>query len=174
MKKLLIIPILSIALFSCTNQESGKEKTTDYNNARMRAFYDQVMNAHNPEMVDSFITQDFVDHQPFPGYPPGMDGLKAGLKDYFMAYPDLKFNINYVKSFGDTVIAHFNMMGTNSGSMMGMPATNKPINIEGVDIVVLKDGKAVEHWGYMEESKMMEQLGMNNPPMEMPMQDTKK
>jgi predicted SnoaL-like aldol condensation-catalyzing enzyme len=42
----------------------------------------------------------------------------------------------------------------------GMPATNKPIDIHTVDVLRFENGKVVEHWGYMEEFKMMEQLGM--------------
>ncbi len=63
-------------------------------------------------------------------------------------------------SHGDTVIAHVTMTGTNSGPMMGMPATNKSYKIDGVDIIVMKDGKAADRWGYFEDMKMMQQLGM--------------
>ena len=44
--------------------------------------------------------------------------------------------------------------------MGAMQATNKAIDVNGVDIVKFADGKGVEHWGYTEESKMMKQLGL--------------
>ena len=47
---------------------------------------------------------------------------------------------------------------------MGMPATNKKIDVEGVDIIRFKNGKAVEHWGVYDNMKMMQQLGMMPPP----------
>jgi len=43
------------------------------------------------------------------------------------------------------------------------------MNISGVDIIKFKDGKAIEHWGYNEEMKMMEQMGMMQEPAGMPM-----
>ena len=56
---------------------------------------------------------------------------------------------------------HFNMKGTNTGGMgPDMPATNKAMDVNGVDIIRFENGKAMEHWGYWEESKMMQQLGM--------------
>jgi hypothetical protein len=58
------------------------------------------------------------------------------------------------------VVTHYTMTGTNTGSIMGMPATGKKFNIHGVDIVRFVNGKCVEHWGYDEEMKMMQQLGM--------------
>jgi predicted ester cyclase len=48
--------------------------------------------------------------------------------------------------------------------MMGMPATNQSVKSDGVDIVVFKDGKAVEHWGVQDNLAIMKQLGMM-PPM---------
>jgi predicted ester cyclase len=41
-----------------------------------------------------------------------------------------------------------------------MPATNKPVDVYAVDVLRFENGKVVEYWGYMEEMKMMEQLGM--------------
>ena len=62
---------------------------------------------------------------------------------------------------GDRVVVHYRWKGVNSGAMgEGMPATNKPIDVETVDVLRFENGKVVEHWGYMEEMKMMEQLGM--------------
>jgi hypothetical protein len=52
------------------------------------------------------------------------------------------------------------MTGTNSGPMGNMPATNKKINIKGIDIVALKDGKATQRWGYFDNMAMMMQMGM--------------
>ena len=36
----------------------------------------------------------------------------------------------------------------------------KQIKVEGIDIVRIKDGKAVEHWGVTDTMTMMQQLGV--------------
>jgi predicted ester cyclase len=51
------------------------------------------------------------------------------------------------------------MTGTNSGPMMGKPGSNKQFKVQGSDILIIKDGKASERWGFSEEMKMMGQLG---------------
>jgi predicted ester cyclase len=160
MKKLLLFLFSLSVITACNKAGHSRNDKTSSNSARMQEFYDKIMNAHNPEMADSFVTADFVDHQPFPGQAPGIAGLKESFKGLFAAYPNLKFETKYIKAWGDTVLAHFNLTGTQSGPFMGMPASNKDINVEGVDIVILKDGKATEHWGYIEELKMMDQIGM--------------
>ena len=56
------------------------------------------------------------------------------------------------------------MTGTNSGPMMGMPATNKKMTgIMGIDMMRWENGKFVEHWGLFDEHAMMSQLGLMPP-----------
>ncbi len=169
MKKLTYLIIVFLPLFSCmqkennttgNNENAGGNGQNMANEKKMTEFYQAVLNGHNPAMIDSFCSSSFMDHQPFPGYPPGIEGLKKGMADMMSAFPDMTCNIEMIKSWGDTVMAKFRMKGTNTGMFMGAPATNKAIDVEGIDIVVIKDGKATEHWGYMEEMKMMSQLGM--------------
>ena len=44
--------------------------------------------------------------------------------------------------------------------MMGMKVTNKKVEVQGIDYLYFKNGKATEHWGYIDMHKLMEQLGM--------------
>ena len=61
---------------------------------------------------------------------------------------------------GDTVWTRVRITGTNDGEFMGMPATGKSVDFQGVDIVRISDaGKAVEHWGVTDTMAMMQQLG---------------
>jgi predicted ester cyclase len=79
---------------------------------------------------------------------------------YRTSFPDLKITVNAMGTSGDTLLAYYTFTGTNTGMMMGMPATNKSVSVDGVDIVVFKDGKAVEHWEVSDQLGMMQQLGM--------------
>jgi steroid delta-isomerase-like uncharacterized protein len=163
---LFVIAVISVSCNSATNQGNMKAEA---NKARMQQFYDQVMNAHNPAMADSFCTADFLDHNPDPGRTgKGLADTKEGFAAFMAAYPDIKETTNFMIAQGDTVMAHITMTGTNSGSFAGMPPTNKQISIEGIDVVVLKDGKAAERWGFFDTMKMMEQLGLMPGPGAMP------
>jgi len=159
MKKLLyILPVVMIT--SCMN---GGMKDAANNKAKegVQHFYDDVINAHNPAAAETYCTADFVDHNPDQGHSgKGMDDLKAEFKDFFAAFPDVHATTKFMIAQGDTVIAYLTMTGTNSGPMSGMPATNKQMNVDGVDIIVLKDGKATDRWGFFDSMKMMAQLGM--------------
>jgi predicted ester cyclase len=45
------------------------------------------------------------------------------------------------------------------GEFLGIPPTGKRIEVEAIDIVRMRDGQAVEHWGVTDTIAMMQQLG---------------
>lgn len=164
MKKFLLVffPVLAVIIYSCNDEASNSisDQSGD-NKVRMQQFYDEVINAHNVAMIDSFCTADFVDHNPDQGFSgKGIDDLKSQFTQMFAAFPDAKVDVDFLIAKGDTVVSHVTMSATNSGPMGPMPATNKSFKISGIDIVVIKDGKATERWGQFDAMSMMSQLGM--------------
>jgi steroid delta-isomerase-like uncharacterized protein len=136
-------------------------KKTDENKALAQRFYNEVMNSHNLAGVKSFCTTDFIDHNPSPGHTgKGLDDLTAQLNEMITALPDFHVTTDLMIADGDTVVAYLTMTGTNTGPFGNMPASNKPVKINGVDIVRIKDGKAAERWGVFDNLTMMSQMGM--------------
>ena len=60
---------------------------------------------------------------------------------------------------GDKVVGHWTMEATNSGPMMGMPASGKPVKMDGIDITRWQNGKLVEMWHIEDIMAMMQQIG---------------
>lgn len=136
-------------------------KTTEENKALAQGFYNQVLNSHNLAEIKSFVTSDFIDHNPSPGHTgKGLDDLTAQLNEILTAIPDLRVTTDLMVAEEDKVVAYLTMTGTNSGPFGNMPATNKPVKFNGVDIVHIKDGKADERWGVFDNLSMMSQMGM--------------
>jgi len=61
---------------------------------------------------------------------------------------------------GDTVVTLWTTHGTNTGSLFGMPATNKPATITGITIDHIVGGKIVETWTNFDALGMLQQLGV--------------
>jgi predicted ester cyclase len=59
----------------------------------------------------------------------------------------------------DAVVVRARMRGTHSGEFLGVPATGRQIDVEAIDWVVVRDGKAVEHWGVTDVGALMMQIG---------------
>ena len=129
------------------------------NIAKTRRFMEEVFNKGNMKAVDEFMSADLVEHDPFPGQGPGLQGFKQGLADFRQAFPDLHIGIDDMLADGEKIVIRSTMKGTHKGTFMNLPPTGKQISIEGIDIVRMSGGKAVEHWGLLDALTMMQQLG---------------
>jgi ketosteroid isomerase-like protein len=102
--------------------------------------------------------------------PAPMNGKKEMVKYFDMvtkAIPDMKMSCT-TWGVDDYVIEECATTGTNKGPFvapgMKMAATNKPLNLHGVDVIQLKDGKAIHGWSYANGMEMAMQLGLMKPP----------
>jgi steroid delta-isomerase-like uncharacterized protein len=99
--------------------------------------------------------------------PEMMKGKAAGKKffaDMTKAFPDVKLDGTNVWGIGDFVIAENTMTGTHKGAFMGIQPTKKSVNLHSIDIIQMKDGKAIKGWTYANGAEMMMQLGLMPTP----------
>lgn len=168
---------VSVALFSsCTKQnetagtpadstQMAAANTMDASKNATKAFYDNVMNAHDTGAIDKYCATNFVDHNPAPGHSgQGIKDLKQDLGAWFASMPDLHFTIDRMSADSNLVWVMYTLTGTMKGDMGPMKATNKSMKIGGIDVIQIKDGKATDRWGYEDEMGMMSQLGCMPPP----------
>ena len=131
------------------------------NKALTRRFYDEAINQGNLDLIDELVSEDFVEHEEFPGLPTtGPEAPKAALGMFLAAFPDLQITADELIAEGDKVVVRATMSGTHQGEFMGMPATNKTFAVKAIDIIEIRDGKATAHWGMTDQVAMMEQLGL--------------
>jgi steroid delta-isomerase-like uncharacterized protein len=131
------------------------------NKALTRRFYTEIVNQGNLDLIDEMVAEDFVEHEAFPGLPTsGPEAPKAALGMFLAAFPDLQFTPHEMIAEEDKVVTRFTMSGTHKGEFMGIPPTNKSIEVQSIDIIEIHDGKATEHWGITDQGAMMEQLGI--------------
>ncbi|MBK8497650.1 MAG: ester cyclase [Flavobacteriales bacterium] len=116
--------------------------------------------------MEDCVAENMIENSPVPGITStGIQALRDVATMHHGAFPDTKITVISMVADGDMVYAHYNMKGTNTGAMgPDMPATGKTMDVNGVDIVRFENGKGAEHWGYWEEMKMMEQMGMMPAP----------
>ena len=128
--------------------------------ATMRTAY-ELISAGDIDGFADILSDDMIEHEETPGFPPTKEGVKAFFQAYVVAFPDLRMDAEDVIVSGDKVVARFRATGTNSGEFMGMPATGKSVDVQGIDIIRFNDdGKAAEHWGVFDAMAMMQQLGV--------------
>jgi predicted ester cyclase len=76
------------------------------------------------------------------------------------AFSDFRLDIEDMAVDGDVAWARNVATGTNDGSLMGHPPTGKPMRIDVIDVVRVRDGRIVEHWGVPDRLGVLRQLGL--------------
>lgn len=117
------------------------------NKAVVRQFNREVIEQCNWETFNSIMDNDFI-NRTAPSTSNGADGMWNTFNNILKpAFPDLKVEIYDQIAENDKVVTRKAIVGTHKGVLMGIEPTGKQIKIDVIDIVRLKDGKYVEHWG---------------------------
>jgi steroid delta-isomerase-like uncharacterized protein len=121
-------------------------------------FYQTVFQTGDTEAVAVLVADGFVDHAPWPGQPATREGLQAGTAEMRSAFPDLRVEPLKMIEEDDKVAVVVRISGTQHGEFMGHTPTGSTFEIEGVDILRIREGKLLEHWGVMDVQRMLAQL----------------
>ena len=117
------------------------------------------------DALDELVAPDAMDHDAYNPYrEEGLEGLKKLIQMYRAAFPDTRFTIEEQVAEGDLVATRWSASGTNEGELMGNPATGRSVNISGISIDRIQDGKVVESWGNWDTLGMFQQLGLAAQP----------
>ena len=115
----------------------------------------------NPEVHDELVADDYVGH--FPPNPAlhGPEGLKAFNAQAVTAFPDVRVTIEDLLAQGDEVVVRWTLRGTHEGELRGgIPATGRQVEVSGITISRIRNGKLIENWGNYDLLGMLQQLGV--------------
>jgi predicted SnoaL-like aldol condensation-catalyzing enzyme len=99
--------------------------------------------------IADYIAADAIDHGGEHGDVKGLDSIVASLKRYHEMMPDMKSTIKKTMADDEYVFTWSTVSGTMNGQKSEMTS---------VDVVKFKDGKAVEHWLYMDPAEMAKMM----------------
>jgi predicted ester cyclase len=131
--------------------------STDKNIRLIRRVIEEGLSQHNLELIDEFFDPDFVENQ-F-GIKPTIPGMKESFEALYRAFPDYHLVIDDLVAEEDRVWLRMTCTGTNTGGFMGN-VYGKSFKITIMDVVRIKDGKVVEHWGVPDRFHLLLQLGL--------------
>ena len=130
------------------------------NRSIVRRFVDEAQSRGNIEVVDEYLSADFIDHSALPGFPPTREGVKQLFSAFRAAFPDFRAVIHDQVAEGDKVVTRKAFHGTPQGEFLGIPPTGRQVTIEVIDILRVTDGKIREHWNVVDQLGLMRQLGV--------------
>ena len=132
--------------------------SADQNAANFRRIIEVAFGDGDLSVVDEVVSPDCIEHQR--GSKPGAAGVKETIGTLRQWFSDLDLTVEDLVVDGNKVWARNRARGTNTGLVMGHPATGKPLDITVIDIGRFENGKLVEHWGVADQLGMMIQIGI--------------
>jgi predicted ester cyclase len=81
------------------------------------------------------------------------------MQDMKAAFSNLKMEFPHIVVDGDMASIRFISSAVNTGKFMGAPANNKNLEINGIFIRKVKDGKVMQEWQTTDLLGVMKQIG---------------
>jgi steroid delta-isomerase-like uncharacterized protein len=135
--------------------------STDANKELVRRYIHAIDDNDSSDwsILDEFLADDFVMHNPpLPGLSLDRDGMKEAAEIFRLATPG-RHEIPMQVAEGDLVVSRIIGRGKHAGELLGIPATNKEIETDGIAIHRVRDGKIVEYSSVVDIARVLQQLG---------------
>lgn len=126
--------------------------------ALVQRFLAEVLNAHDIDALDRFVTDDFASGTPEPGFDGDPGGFRAWLAALFAGFADMRWEAALMLYEEDTVVIRLVATGTHTGVFRGVAPTGRPVRLEAVHIVGVRDGRMATHYRVADELSLMEQI----------------
>jgi steroid delta-isomerase-like uncharacterized protein len=112
----------------------------------VEAFLQDVVNEHNGGAAASFLTPDMQWYGGTVGLVSGRANVAELFAGVVAAFPDAHVTIDDIFGQGDQVVVRVVVSGTQEGAILGIPASGRHVQWDGVDIYRLNDGKIANIW----------------------------
>lgn len=133
------------------------------NKATCRRFIQQIFNEGDLSSIRDFVSPDSLHHElDGMSVPQGMnnsEGFADMIHLYRHAFPDLWFEIQDQIGESDQVVTSLRIQGTQKGPLMGIGASGKTVDVTGIRVDRLAEGKIAESWFHWDAVGMLQQIG---------------
>jgi predicted ester cyclase len=134
--------------------------SSEANKALVRAYLTAV-DTGDIAILDEYIAPEYVDHnpQPVPNIDPGLPGLKQAFPVTHAAFRDFRHEIEFQVAERDLVANRIHATGVQVDAYLGVPATQKRVDVTAFSIYRVRDGRLVEHWAIADGLNLLQQFG---------------
>ena len=163
---LLFLAITGITLSSCKTGPSEtcvkREAETNQLEANLKMYestWDEIVNKRKIDLINDTNFDTNITLITAPENIIGIEDFKAYYQNYLTGFSDVQFIIVDVFGQGEKIVKHWRFKGKHTGEFFGMPATGKEIDVQGVTLVKMKEGKIAQEQDFLDNLEFMQQLG---------------
>jgi steroid delta-isomerase-like uncharacterized protein len=122
-------------------------------------FFNEAFNEGDAHVIRELVSPEHVSHLPN-GDHYGPEGVRIDINCFRAAFSDLHLNIDELFEASDRVVYRFTARGTHDGPFMGVAASGRRVEIQGIGIDRISMGKTVERWVQYDSAGLFQQLGV--------------
>jgi steroid delta-isomerase-like uncharacterized protein len=131
--------------------------STTENKEIVRRFIEECWNKGDKNAMRDLIADKCRYHDPVF---PGVENVEQHITACRNAFPDLHFTIEDMIGERNEVVVHWTVRGTQKGTFLGVPPTNRTCAVSGTSITRIEGGKIIEQWADWNVLTLMQQLGV--------------
>jgi predicted ester cyclase len=133
--------------------------SAEENKALIRRYGSEHYNQWNEALIDELIHPEVTGE--YPGFDPrgGIESYRKWYRDLRTAFPDCRFEIDWLLGEGDFVAVRWDYKATHQGPFMGLPATGRRIEMKYNSIYRFESRKIREIRSDTDTLKLVQQLG---------------
>lgn len=120
---------------------------TEFNKSLVREYIEKILNTGETNNIKKYISTEYMELHNGKKIILGIEGARNHINGVRQTYPDLKLTIENQIAEQNWVATIYLMTGTHKGEWMNIKPTGKKIQVTGVNIDKIVDGKIVEHGG---------------------------
>ena len=130
----------------------------EQNKALAKRAFQELLSEGKFELAEQLYAKDFTNHGIHRSI--SLEEDQAALKGWHQAFPDITIVPDKIIAEGDLVTVYWIARGTNTGAGNGLPATGKKVELSGITIWRIVNGKIKEEWSAFDQLSLMQQLGL--------------
>lgn len=142
----------------------AQKSSVDENIKMYVQVWDNIINNNQIDLINNKNFDDSVVLVTNPVNIVGISGLKAYYQNYLTGFSEIEFKINDIFGQGNKLVKHWSFKGKHTGEFFGVPASGKYVEVEGVTLIKMKNGRIAREQDFMDSMIFQQQLGiLSNP-----------
>jgi predicted ester cyclase len=113
----------------------------------LHRYHVEVWDEGRLDQAWKYLGEGFTSHATVTTLPANQQPGPDFLAQFWAGFPDLRSHEDALTGDGDLVTIRWTITGTHTGTFLGVAPTGRPIQVSGMDMLRVADGKLVEHWG---------------------------
>jgi steroid delta-isomerase-like uncharacterized protein len=122
-----------------------------------RRWFEEVWNARRDDRIEDLMSADADGHLPN-GVLRGPSGFREMQRSFLGALPDLQIEVEDILAEGNRAAVRWRARGTHTGDGLGLPPSQRGIDVRGTTWLRIENGQIVEGWDTWDLTGMMASL----------------